>query len=1277
MVGGVVAARDITSLKRLYPETALMSAGRAACVIVTPAGDVEARQVAEKLAERLQTASSEAPEIVEDAVLVSRWWEIDQAAVGERQIVALGNINNNRLIALLWGQGYVAEDGVFPGKGGHSVRTVHDPFARGINVVVLVADESAGLARAADDLWTQVAAEPAADRVIRGPLVIVRPGDPVEVYAGVPAEGIRPPGRSFPRPEEFAADLGRRVGAQVSRARDEAEARRPTLVNVTAVLAQLAEAWFYTGDEGYPPLMKRLVDGHRDLLQVVPRRVEMEGASADHMIWWDLVEELPVWTDEDRLTVTNAFLSDALQGHEPSPAHQLVKSGAVQVVLENHGTNSGLHTHNHWRYFAKYYDLPEEAYWTSVVTAIFQGQLASHQVLEDSSTYLISAPEDAEQHAMRSGDLRFFRTGIARTQMEFILQCSFSNLGLSTGFGDAQFLTYASGWNTVARMGWLLRDPRAAWWWRHYLSGRCGLDPYQPGLPVDDAVGLGEPVEWTGLQVFPLHRQPLTRGQSSPVVITAPGDPVGPEWFNKAVFREAWSPEAQYLLLDGAGVEEPLPGEPPGPNGHRHEDVNTIITFSDLGRMWLVDHTYAERGIEQHSGLTIARDGEFDYRLHQARLLNAADGGALAVTRSLFTDYSGADWERAIFWRKGDHFVVLDRVTARAEGDFAVRANFRSLGVPDLRSDGELRLEQAGRFFQIRPEGRPESALRAYRFPYEETWRTHYPHAEPVAQVLEQDRRARLTAGESMNFANLLRAAPTAAELDRAALRRVGLQSFAVSAGGEKLVYGIGSPTGAEIDCEAHLLGAEEFLLAGVRRIGPPEAPVFASVEKVDLWRSGEDVFFRTAGSVKETARRLDAAPAEKIIRLTAGIRHRALLTATPQEGTAAEALPASGPVLPSVDVRLSGPVQRVARADLDGDGLAEWIATGPAGVTASRADGSLLWRSDAGVPAGALAVGDVDGDGRPEIVAGDDANRVHLLDAGGLNRWSYTCLPTDRANPPVPDQIELTDLDGDNRPEILVAANYLHCLSADGSVRWEDFWEFRRGRRVGDVRAFAVSDYNRDGRPEIMTVIDLNYPVALGYNAVGERVYPADPAKQRRHSAIRVNPPQAVLLADLFGDGGNEQIVVGATDRLNIRWAGGAHDAERAADLPGGRVALALAARAGERPFLYTASDLGAVLAYQASGNRDEAGGLGLAVRWRQIVGGRITTLWAGTPREHPLLVVGLRSGEVRVLDGGTGRSLGASPARAASVVQILPDGASVAVAFADGLIRIIRLPE
>ncbi|MCD6361370.1 MAG: hypothetical protein J7M38_10990 [Armatimonadetes bacterium] len=799
------SAADITDLKPLYPRTDLIVEGRARCVIVVSA-DATLRAQAEALAAALPVR----PEILTDTDLVSPRWEIDFDTIGGRNLVALGNINTNRLLAVLYGETWVVVDSLFPGPGGYVIRTVHDPWAAGVNVLVLAGSDDDGVARAVA-VFRERYLQDTGDVILPQPVVDVE-FTPVE-YRFFPFVDNWSSSKRQPQfstieyfRDRFAKSGLMDDGGNVQRL-DEGN-----LMTVIGAVGRIAQSWFWTGDPDLPPLMKQIVDVNRHLLAVVPRRIEMEGSAAAWMHWWDVVEELPVWTDRDRLDIVNAFYADARQGYERRAANEMVKEGYVQVVDENHGTNSALNTFRGWRYFEKYYDLPETAYWMSVARATFAGQCASHQTLEDACGYLAYAPEDTMEYALADRDLRYFDLGIARTQAEFIANCCVNNLGLGTGFGDSSGLVYPGTFQAVARAAWYYRDPRLSWTLQNHFHTNCGLRVFQNALPFDLTVPAREPTEWTGMCLFPIWKQTLRKGEGSKHFITDPREPIGPEWFNKIVFREGWGPDDQYLLLDGAGKwprDETEGYANRGPSGHKHDDVNTIINFTDEGRMWLVDHTYGSaRSIKDHSGLYIVRDGQVSYRVREARLRDFAQAGELALCRSVFENFSGADWERTIFWRRGEWFLVMDRAVAREAGDYQVRCSFRGLGEAELRGD-TMRLTQDGRFCDITADGRGALDIVDFVFPAQNHWESFYPWADGIARVFQQDKSAHLEPGEAITFTTLIRAASSPEALDAVVLLPCSPTAAIVSGPDGDTLCSVGPPPGMEGDAGACMISPE------------------------------------------------------------------------------------------------------------------------------------------------------------------------------------------------------------------------------------------------------------------------------------------------------------------------------------------------------------------------------------------------------------------------------------------------------------------------------------
>ncbi len=1278
-------AAGITELKPLYPATEIVVEGRARAAIVCPES-AELRGAADALSTRITELSGARLELLTDTSVVAEDWQIDHDALAGRTVVALGNCNTNRLLAVLFGAGYTAESSVYPGPGGYVVRTVHDPFANGTNVLVLAGSDAAGVARAVEVFLERYAAPRAPRIAFDEPITDV--------------EFVSVPTRFFPtvtdwssskrQPQYSTIEYFRQLfgasglmdadGTIISR-------QEGNLVTVLGAIGRVAQSYFWNGDPALPPLMKDLLDRNRRLLDNVPRRVEMEGAASAFTHWWDVVEELPIWTDADRLEITNAFLADALQGYETRAANQLVREGAVQVVDENHGTNSALNTYAGWHYFEKYYDLPETKYWMDVARAVFAGQSSSFQMLEDAAGYLCYCPRHAMSYALKSGDLTYFTRGIARSQAEYIAQACINNLGLASGFGDCSSLVLPGIFEAIASAAWYYRDPRLTWVMQNQMPQACGLRTFQYPIPYDLTVEPAVPAEWNGMTVFPIYRQTLRKGDGSPTLVYDPPESAGAQWFNKIVFREGWGADDQYLLLDGAGKFSPVEGYPNGPAGHKHNDINSIINFTAEGRMWLVDHTYSARGIQDHSGLYIARDGAVSHPQHEAKLQEAADGGVVAMSRSLYEGFSGADWERAIFWRPGQPFVVLDRAIAREPGHYVVRCSFRGLGEAAL-ADGRLRLTQADRYCDIVSDGQARTDVETMQFPTGEAWQD-YPHAEPVVKIFQQDKSAVLEPGQMLSFATLVHAAASPAELDAVTLAPVSDGAVLVRTGQGETLYGIGSPPGEIADAGSYALAPQIALFGGLRRLGPADDPLLTASAPVALCVArGQSAWLETTGPVD-----LRLSGREAPVHLTAG-RHElpdevaaSAITALAETAMARATEPAAARPAddgagdeeapfgwPGTAVNLGTNVAEAAVADLDGDGRNEWLVAGEQGVSAFAPDGSLLWRFATEQPCRSVDAGDVDGDGAPEVAAGCDDTSVYLLSARGEQLWSFRCAPTTGTIglPAWVDWVRIADLEGDGRPEIVAGANQVHCLDGAGNLKWERYLRFARGMTCADFLHGAIADLNGDGALEVLALFLYSYNQALAFDAAGEIVLPPD-YDNDRNFGVNIDLPRGLLVTNAFGTEQPHFVVAGAGG-MRVHWASGEHVGIPGFKAEGGCVALTSWEPEGEPPVIFSADDMGAVTARRAQPPRGDEW-IAFDTLWSLVIGRRIaclTTADADRDGEAELLI-GMKSGAVRVVNALTGETEALSAATGSPVVGFRRDREQLLVLHADGLVEVL----
>ena len=73
--------------------------------------------------------------------------------------------------------------------------------------------------------------------------------------------------------------------------------------------------------------------------------------------------------------------------------------------------------------------------------------------------------------------------------------------------------------------------------------------------------------------------------------------------------------------------------------------------------------------------------------------------------------------------------------------------------------------------------------------------------------------------------------------------------------------------------------------------------------------------------------------------------------------------------------------------------------------------------------------VADIDGDGRPEILAGSERGILYCLDAGGTLKWKHDCEGQIRAAPAI------ADINGDGRQEVLIGSgnNRLTAITGTG----------------------------------------------------------------------------------------------------------------------------------------------------------------------------------------------------------------------------------------------------
>jgi hypothetical protein len=225
-----------------------------------------------------------------------------------------------------------------------------------------------------------------------------------------------------------------------------------------------------------------------------------------------------------------------------------------------------------------------------------------------------------------------------------------------------------------------------------------------------------------------------------------------------------------------------------------------------------------------------------------------------------------------------------------------------------------------------------------------------------------------------------------------------------------------------------------------------------------------------------------------------------------------------------------------VAVADVNGDNMPDLVVANPCAASDCSGDGSvavLLGNGDgtfqpakvydSGISAGAetevVAIGDVNGDGKPDIVVVDEgsSNVGVLLGYGdGTFRPAVTyglddCCPT---------SVAVADVNSDGMPDLIVAGiEGLDVLLGNGNGTFQSTVSYPAGGL-----GVAVADVNGDGKPDIV-VANGGIGVLLGN---GDGTF---------QPAVNYGPPgsssYALVVADVDGDGKPDVVVANCSSEL------------------------------------------------------------------------------------------------------------------------------------------------
>lgn len=1014
---------SLQEMETLHPRdttTAIVRDGQPAAIILHPDSE-PGKQAAAAVASAIAERTSATPAV-----------RVGTAAdrIPGQPAIVLANVDNNPAMLLLYARYFTPADSICPGAGGWLVHTVCDPFGKGANVIVAAASDDAGLAQAAGGLAKLIAGQPKS-----GTLVLPR------LFEKHYAESfLKRFGWADDDPAENRLERGLKQGQDAL--------DRGQHTSVAGTLSTVAERYMLTGHSVEAELFVALWDLYAKSAVADPRKYggpwgfDSDFPSAQVVAGWDLIEDDPVLTDEQRLRTTKSMGRWLAEAVIPKCAG----AATGTHVPHNHQTFPGLGAQFAGLYFSQHYDVVEGRVWLGIADAMFQRQAGYFKPYEDCNGYQWLTNGHLMRYCLARPDFSLFENGNGQRIIDYLIG-TMDNLGYQVPYGDTgSWQCWNSEMICLDMFAHATGSPEARWAANRKRALKNTLETHSfyqlaPGTCPD---------RFNGVKVWPLEPQ---------YAATHPADDQPPleRCFDKISFRGAMQPEAAYLLLDGLSN-----------GGHKHLDGNSLPRLTLFDRIWLADNDYFKAPVKFHNSLTVFRDGQSAAVPPYAELVAAGESPRYGYSRTRLANYAGVDWMRTIVWLKRQQaFAVFDQLTALGDDEYQFRTLWHGVGAAKLSDEGLLLTQQGPSLWvQMAPgpvlELHDDVELGA-------NW-SGYEHAEPVVRSLEAVATVKLAKGSSYLFASVLHgksdgvAEPWGLDfLDRADGVRLSTADGVLD-----LVIGpsrsLTSDGSFETDAQCLVVSDDGLTLLGATQA-----------------RSGDRELLKSAQPADAD---LDAAKAPE------SLRKVALRRPVPNLVAAADAPPhpipwcvRPKPVRPGDDATGATPwhFSRLAGAALGKPGEADSVlaATTEGMLFALNADGSTRWSFDAGVQLNDVVADDLTGDGKDEIILARQDYNVQVLNASGEELWKRALSYYRR--PPHVNVVRTGDIDGDGTPEVIAGGENwrFYAFRADGT----ELWNYES---VHPSRAGAVADLDGDGKAEV--ICGTHYYWASVLNADGQR---------------------------------------------------------------------------------------------------------------------------------------------------------------------------------------------
>ncbi|HMF73408.1 MAG TPA: FG-GAP-like repeat-containing protein, partial [Flavitalea sp.] len=240
------------------------------------------------------------------------------------------------------------------------------------------------------------------------------------------------------------------------------------------------------------------------------------------------------------------------------------------------------------------------------------------------------------------------------------------------------------------------------------------------------------------------------------------------------------------------------------------------------------------------------------------------------------------------------------------------------------------------------------------------------------------------------------------------------------------------------------------------------------------------------------------------------------------------------------VDFALSSAPKSIATADINGDGKPEILSassdgigilpnTATSGSISSGSFGTVVYLAT-GNTFRSLVAADIDGDQRPDIIAGGDATGLlsilqNIHSSGNISSASFSTKVDLSIGSNNPSDIAVGDLDADGKPDIIVpntAENNVSVFKNTGTQSVITTGSFAAPMKFNTVTtpvSVVISDITGDGKPDLAISNSISNSISILTNATVAGVIDAGSFNVRVNFATGLLPG-SLSAGDLDGDG-------------------------------------------------------------------------------------------------------------------------------------------------------------